>query len=153
MTIPEAVQLVLQASVLEEARNRIVMLEMGEAVKIVSLAHNLIRLSGLEPEVDIPIVFTGLRPGEKLHEQLTSDTEETLPTRYEKIRIVRTDAPRPVDLTIEHLWTAVAARDERATLRRLQELVPEFTPQASLLAGVRDRMPAAEERRASRSAG
>ena len=153
MTIPEAVQLVLQASVLEEARNRIVMLEMGEAVKIVSLAHNLIRLSGLEPDVDIPIIFTGLRPGEKLHEQLTSDTEETLPTRYEKIRIVRTDAPRPAEQTIEQLWTAVSARDERATLRRLQELVPEFSPQASLLAGVRDRLAAADDRRASRNAG
>jgi FlaA1/EpsC-like NDP-sugar epimerase len=153
MTIPEAVQLVLQASVLDEARNRIVMLEMGEPVKIISLAHNLIRLSGLEPDVDIPIVYTGLRPGEKLHEQLTSDTEETLPTRYEKIRIVRTDAPRPLDQAIEQLWNSVAARDERTTLRRLQELVPEFTPQASLLASVRDRMPAAEERLASRSAG
>ncbi len=153
MTIPEAVQLVLQASVLEEARNRIVMLEMGEPVKIISLARNLIRLSGLEPDVDIPIIFTGLRPGEKLHEQLTSDTEETLPTRYEKIRIVRTDAPRPVDQAIEHLWHAAVARDERATLRRLQELVPEFTPQASLLARVRDRTPAAEERLASRNVG
>jgi FlaA1/EpsC-like NDP-sugar epimerase len=153
MTIPEAVQLVLQASVLEEARNRIVMLEMGEPVKITTLARNLIRLSGLEPDVDIPIIFTGLRPGEKLHEQLTSDSEETLPTRYEKIRIVRTDAPRPLEQAIEHLWNAVVSRDERSTLRRLQELVPEFTPQASLLASVRDRIPAAEERLASRSAG
>lgn len=153
MTIPEAVQLVLQASVLEEARNRIVMLEMGEPVKIVTLARNLIRLSGLEPDVDIQIVFTGLRPGEKLHEQLTSDTEETLPTRYEKIRIVRTDAPRPLDQALEHLWNAVIARDERAALRRLQELVPEFTPQASLLASVRERIPAADGRRASRGVG
>ena len=153
MTIPEAVQLVLPASVLQEARNRIVMLEMGEAVKIVSLAHNLIRLSGLEPDVDIPIIFTGLRPGEKLHEQLTSDTEETLPTRYDKIRIVRTDAPRPHEQAIDHLWTAVAARDERTALKRLQELVPEFTPQASLLASVRDRLPASDGRRASRNAG
>jgi FlaA1/EpsC-like NDP-sugar epimerase len=139
--------------VLEEARNRIVMLEMGEPVKITTLARNLIRLSGLEPDVDIPIIFTGLRPGEKLHEQLTSDSEETLPTRYEKIRIVRTDAPRPLEQAIEHLWNAVVSRDERSTLRRLQELVPEFTPQASLLASVRDRIPAAEERLASRSAG
>ncbi len=153
MTIPEAVQLVLQASVLEEARNRIVMLEMGEPVKITTLARNLIRLSGLEPDVDIPIIFTGLRPGEKLHEQLTSDSEETLPTRYEKIRIVRTDAPRPLEQAIEKLWNAVIARDEGSTLRRLQELVPEFTPQASLLASVRDRIPAAEERLTSRSAG
>ncbi|HEY9514070.1 MAG TPA: nucleoside-diphosphate sugar epimerase/dehydratase [Gemmatimonadaceae bacterium] len=153
MTIPEAVQLVLQASVLDEARNSIVMLEMGEPVKIISLAKNLIRLSGLEPEIDIPIIFTGLRPGEKLHEQLTSETEETLPTRYDKIRIVHTDAPRPLDLALEHLWTAVVARDERAVLRRLQDLVPEFAPQAALLASVRDRTPAAQTRRASLTAG
>src|SRR6185312_7208794 len=70
MTIPEAVQLVLQASALDEARDRIVMLEMGHPVKIIDLARNLIKLSGLEPDADIPIVFTGLRPGEKLHEQL-----------------------------------------------------------------------------------
>ncbi|HEU5478783.1 MAG TPA: nucleoside-diphosphate sugar epimerase/dehydratase, partial [Candidatus Tumulicola sp.] len=94
MTIPEAVQLVLQASALEEARDRIVMLEMGHPIKIVDLARNLIRLSGLEPDADIPIVFTGLRPGEKLHEQLTSETEETMPTRFEKIRIVKTGASR-----------------------------------------------------------
>ncbi|MEP6691818.1 MAG: nucleoside-diphosphate sugar epimerase/dehydratase [Gemmatimonadaceae bacterium] len=153
MTIPEAVQLVLQASVLEEARDKIVMLEMGLPVKIVDLARNLIRLSGFEPDVDIPIIFTGLRPGEKLHEQLTSDTEETLPTRFEKIRIVKTEAPPPLDGALEALHDAVQARDERLVLRRLQELVPEFVPQASLLAGLRDRMPTADARVRSRSAG
>lgn len=139
MTIPEAVQLVLQAAVLEEARDRVVMLEMGQPVKILDLARNLIRLSGLEPDVDIPIVFTGLRPGEKLHEQLTSDAEETLPTRFEKIRIVRTDTEGTSAAELDALWTVVAARDDRAILRRLQELVPEFAPQAALLASVRDR--------------
>ena len=139
MTIPEAVQLVLQASVLEEARNHIVMLEMGEPVKIVDLARNLIRLSGLEPDVDIPIVFTGLRPGEKMHEQLMSETEETMPTRYEKIRVVRTDTPAPLDAGLAALRVSVNNRDERQTLKLLQELVPEFSPQAELLSRLRER--------------
>ena len=154
MTIPEAVQLVLQASVLDEARDRIVMLEMGRPVKIAELARNLIRLSGLEPDVDIPIIFTGLRPGEKLHEQLTSDCEETVPTRYEKIRVVATESPRNMDRGITQLWESLEARDERTVMRRLQELVPEFTPQAALLANLREQRPgAAEPLTLSRTAG
>jgi FlaA1/EpsC-like NDP-sugar epimerase len=153
MTIPEAVQLVLQASVLEEARDRIVMLEMGRPVKIAELARNLIRLTGLEPDVDIPIVFTGLRPGEKLHEQLTSDCEETIPTRYEKIRVVATDQQGSLDRGLTQLWEALEGRDERMVLRRLEELVPEFSPQASLLANLRDRLGAAEPLTLSRTAG
>jgi FlaA1/EpsC-like NDP-sugar epimerase len=153
MTIPEAVQLVLQASVLEEARNSIVMLEMGEPMKIVDLARNLIRLSGFEPDVDIPIVFTGLRPGEKVHEQLLSESEETLPTRYEKIRLVATKPTPPLDRGLELLWEAVGHRDERAILRRLQELVPEFSPRAALVAELRERAAGVEVRPVSRSAG
>jgi len=153
MTIPEAVQLVLQAAVLEEARGRVVMLEMGQPVKIVDLARNLIRLSGLEPDVDIPIIFTGLRPGEKLHEQLTSDAEETVRTRFEKIRIVRTDAPETTGTELDALWGAVSARDERAVLRRLQDLVPDFTPQAALMASVRERGASAGTHGAARQAG
>ncbi len=153
MTIPEAVQLVLQASVLEEARDRIVMLEMGRPVKIADLARNLIRLSGLEPDVDIPIVYTGLRPGEKLHEQLTSDFEETRPTRYEKIRVVAGQPQRSLDRGLTQLWEALEARDERLVLRRLEELVPEFSPQASLLANLRDRLGATEPLTLSRTAG
>jgi FlaA1/EpsC-like NDP-sugar epimerase len=144
MTIPEAVQLVLQASVLEEARDRIVMLEMGAPMRIVDLARNLIRLSGYEPDVDIAIVYTGLRPGEKLHEQLTSDQEETAGTRYEKIRVVRTEAPPLSERGLDALRDAVHGRDERVILRRLQELVPEFAPQAALLATIRDRVGSGE---------
>ena len=152
MTIPEAVQLVLQASALEEARDRIVMLEMGHPVKIVDLARNLIRLSGLEPDADIPIVFTGLRPGEKLHEQLTSETEETMPTRFEKIRIVKTGASRSLDHQLDHLWDLVVSRDERAIVRKLQELVPEFSPQAALIARLRDRAAPPEHRQFTKGA-
>lgn len=153
MTIPEAVQLVLQASVLEEARDTVVMLEMGEPVRIVDLAHNLIRLSGLEPEVDVPIIFTGLRPGEKLHEQLTSDGEATMPTQIEKIRIVRTESPPSMEHALEQLRAALETHDERAVLRKLQELVPEFSPQAALLAGLRDRSADGEALHRSRSVG
>jgi len=117
----------------------VVMLEMGEPVKIIDLARNLIRLSGLEPDVDIPIVFTGLRQGEKLHEQLTADAEETIATEYEKIRIVRTKSPSVGPAELEALGAAVRSRDERAILRRMQELVPEFSPQTSLLSTLRDR--------------
>ena len=153
MTIPEAVQLVIQASVLDEAADRIVMLEMGDPVRIVDLARNLIRLSGFEPDVDIQIVFIGLRPGEKVHEQLTSETEETIPTRYEKIRIVRTEAPEPLDRGLEQLRAALESRDEKAIVRRLQELVPEFSPQAALLANLRERAVSPDPRVLTRSAG
>ena len=140
MTIPEAVKLVLQASALEEARDKIVMLEMGAPVRIVDLARNLIRLSGLEPDVDIPIIYTGLRPGEKLHEQLTDETEATMPTRYQKIRIVQTDPPPPLADGLTELWDALQAGDDRRLLRTLQHLVPEYLPQAALLASVKDRV-------------
>lgn len=75
MTIPEAVQLVLQAGLLEEVKGRIAMLEMGEPVRIVDLARNMVRLQGLRPEVDIEFTYTGLRPGEKLHETLHGKEE------------------------------------------------------------------------------
>jgi len=88
MTIPEAVQLVLQAAALPEAANRISMLDMGPPIRILDLAENLIRLSGLEPYTEMPIVFTGIRPGEKLHEELMSEFERTIPTTIDKIRIV-----------------------------------------------------------------
>jgi FlaA1/EpsC-like NDP-sugar epimerase len=103
--------------------------------------------------VDIPIVFIGLRPGEKLHEQLTSDSEETLPTRYEKIRIVRTEGPEALDRGLEQLRVAVESRDEKAIVRRLQELVPEFSPQAALLANLRERAISPDPRARTRSAG
>ena len=139
MTIPEAVQLVLQAAALGEG-GEIFMLDMGEPVRIVDLARNLIRLSGLEPDVDIPIIFTGLRPGEKLHEQLIDETESTLPTRYQKIRIVRTNGAVPLDEGLALLWDALETHDDRRLLRVLQDLVPEYLPQAALLASVRDRV-------------
>ena len=86
MTIPEACQLVLQAAVIGEG-GQICVLDMGEPVKIVDLARNLILLSGLRPDEDIKIEFTGMRPGEKLYEELSTMLEDTAPTAHEKIRI------------------------------------------------------------------
>lgn len=85
MSIPEAAQLVMQAGVMGEG-GEIYVLDMGEAVKIVNLAQDMVRLSGLKEE-DIEIVFTGLRPGEKLYEELLADDEKTLPTPHQKLRI------------------------------------------------------------------
>lgn len=127
MTIPEAVQLVLQASVLPEAAGRVSMLEMGEPVRILTLAENLIRLSGLEPYRDVPIVFTGMRPGEKLHEELMSQIERTIPTAIEKIRVVQTDEAdaRTLQQGLERLGAALAFATRDDLLSAIRTLVPE----------------------------
>ncbi|HEU0014323.1 MAG TPA: nucleoside-diphosphate sugar epimerase/dehydratase [Longimicrobium sp.] len=127
MTIPESVQLVLQAAALPDAAGRICMLEMGESVRILDLAENLIRLSGLEPYVDVPIVFTGLRPGEKLHEELTSEMEATVPTALSKVRIVQTHEPDVVQLTtgLDRLAAAAAVGEQADILTAVCALVPE----------------------------
>jgi FlaA1/EpsC-like NDP-sugar epimerase len=93
MMIPEAVQLILQASLLPEVRGHIAMLDMGEPVRIVDLARNLLRIAGLPHKNGHSIVFTNLRAGEKLHEQLVAPGERTRPTRIEKVHIVE---PEPI---------------------------------------------------------
>jgi FlaA1/EpsC-like NDP-sugar epimerase len=130
MTIPEAAQLVLEAGAIEEASRRITMLEMGQPVRILELAERLVRLAGLEPYRDVPIVFTGLRPGEKLREQLSSDLEASVPTAVEKIRIVQGVETNGITLTstIGQLASAVAMGDAESVLDRLCDLVPECVP-------------------------
>ena len=118
MTIPEAVQLVLQASTLEEARGRIAMLEMGEPVKILDLARNLIRLAGLREGIDAHIVITGMRPGEKMHEELVGDGESSFDTRVERVKVVGSPAS-------EKLMSPIV--DDVLTLeKRLEQLDPVF---------------------------
>ncbi|KXG78329.1 UDP-N-acetyl-alpha-D-glucosamine C6 dehydratase [Fervidicola ferrireducens] len=90
MTIPEAVQLVIQAGAMAKG-GEIFVLDMGEPVKILELAREMIRLSGLEPEKDIKIEFIGLRPGEKLHEELFYEKEDVVRTEFEKIYLARAD--------------------------------------------------------------
>jgi FlaA1/EpsC-like NDP-sugar epimerase len=127
MTIPEAVRLVLLAGVLREATGRICMLEMGERVGIVELAENLIRLSGLEPYRDIPIIFTGMRPGEKLHEELISDLERTVPTMIEKLRVIQSDERDGlvIEAGIQQLFSALSSSDRPKLLEAIHLLVPE----------------------------
>ena len=137
MTIPEAAQLVLQAAVLPEAAARISMLEMGEPVRILYLAEQMIRLSGLTPYKDVPIVFTGLRPGEKLDEELTSNVEATMPTVVEKIRLVDTDESDPELLAygLDRIDALVAVGTEHEVREGVRTLVPEyaeFTPRVPL---------------------
>ncbi len=129
MTIPEATQLVLQAGSMGQG-GEIYLFDMGESVKIVDLAEELIRLSGLQPHEDIEIVFTGLRPGEKLYEELLLDEEGALPTHHEKI-CVASSAPPARELLIERLDTLVAAAkalDLAGVRAGLQEIVPEYQP-------------------------
>ncbi len=116
MTIPEAAQLVLQAS--GHGRNgEVYILDMGEPVKIVDLARDLIRLSGLQPDVDVEIRFTGMRPGERLVEELMTETEEVGLTRHEKIFVGHSDA---VD---EELLTAAIDALQAAAMRSDHERI------------------------------
>src|SRR6185437_1427657 len=88
MTIPEACQLVIEAGVMGQG-GEIFVFDMGQPVKIVDLARKIIKLSGKEPDIDIKITFTGLRPGEKLYEELLNDSENTMHTYHEKIMIAK----------------------------------------------------------------
>lgn len=133
MTIPEAVQLVLQASLLGQG-GEVFVLDMGEQVKVVDLARNMIVLSGLVPDQDIQIVYSGLRPGEKLFEELFEETEQVESTPHVKIRrAVNTSAVQSdrLDRTIAHLEAAVSHGDDDELIRRLHEAVPTYTPMSS----------------------
>ncbi|HUP02104.1 MAG TPA: nucleoside-diphosphate sugar epimerase/dehydratase [Gemmatimonadota bacterium] len=128
MTIPEAVQLVMQAGSMGEG-GEVYILEMGEPVRIEDLAKRLITLAGKTPHEDIDIVFTGLRPGEKLHEELYGDEEPVLPTSHDKILILSgLSVPRGrLQASLAELERSLAARDEEALYRALMEAVLSST--------------------------
>jgi FlaA1/EpsC-like NDP-sugar epimerase len=127
MTIPEASQLVLQAAAMGEG-GEIFVLEMGESVRIVDLAKDLIRLSGL-PEHAIEVAFTGVRPGEKLFEELYFEDEETLPTKHPKLRAAyhRPYSLAEVQQAIAELQTLLHESPD-ILRKKLMEIVPEYTP-------------------------
>jgi FlaA1/EpsC-like NDP-sugar epimerase len=130
MTIPEAVQLVLQASVIGRG-GEIFTLDMGEPVKIVDLAKDLIELSGLEVGRDIDIEITGIRPGEKLFEELFIPGERYQHTHHEKILIARNASsfvPHIMDEVLPSLVQAATNDDGAQIIRYLRELIPEFQP-------------------------
>jgi FlaA1/EpsC-like NDP-sugar epimerase len=127
MTIRDAAQLVLQAGSLPETGGAISMLDMGKPVRILDLAEKLIRFSGRVPGKDIGIVFTGLRPGEKLTEEQVSALEETVPTSNEKIHIRQTTESAGPELfqKLSRLFAYLDAGDREGLLATLCELVPE----------------------------
>lgn len=138
MTIPEAAQLVLQAAALSQAADRggeVFVLAMGAPVKIADLARNLILLSGLRPDEDIRIEFTGLRPGEKLYEELSFLDEETLPTAHERVRCYTGAAitEEQMELHLQRLHDACRARDLRGVIFELKEMVPDYNPSSCIL--------------------
>lgn len=131
MTIPEAVQLIIQAAALGHG-GEIFVLDMGESVRIADLATELIRLSDLGPESDIKLVFTGLRPGEKLNEELFSRDEKPYPTQHEKIIVAHgnnTWDSAALSRHMQKLRILTAEGDAARICAKLQEIIPEYTPQ------------------------
>ena len=132
MTIPEAAQLVLQAGLVGKS-GQIFVLDMGEPVKIVELARMLIRLSG-KTEQEVPITFSGLRPGEKLFEELLADDETTEPTPHAKLRISKTASPLPdVSAVVQWIEGAGALPESGALRSQLRAQVPEYAPREDAL--------------------
>jgi FlaA1/EpsC-like NDP-sugar epimerase len=129
MSIPEAAQLVMQAGCMGRG-GEIFVLDMGEPVKIIDLARDLIRLSGLS-EDDIKIEFSGLRPGEKLYEELLADSENTLPTPHPKLRIAKARAVAVAELQALQDWVSTdAVLSDEAVRKGLRQWVPEYKPSA-----------------------
>jgi FlaA1/EpsC-like NDP-sugar epimerase len=134
MTIPEAVQLILQSSLLAEMRGNIAMLEMGDPVRIVDLARNLLELAGVR-QVDDHIVYTGLRPGERLHEELLASHEYTVPTPHPKVRLVRSrEAPRPVLEVLEEWERQMDGKGNAEVESWLRAFFPSLTENGLLTA-------------------
>ncbi len=127
MTVPEASQLVIQAGAMGKG-GEIFVLDMGEPVKIVDLARDMITLSGYRPGVDIEIDFTGIRPGEKLFEELRISGEGILPTHHEKIRIweVRPSTDEQINAAMELLDRLRSVNDRQRIVSALRDIVPEF---------------------------
>ena len=139
MTIPEASQMILQAGTMGEG-GEIFILRMGTPIKIADMARDLIRLSGKEPDMDIKIVFTGLREGEKLYEELITVGEDILPTVHRKVMVLQSKnlfngAKNPQEARkylydkLEELAKMADRHDAKGIKIKLKEIVPEYTPQ------------------------
>jgi FlaA1/EpsC-like NDP-sugar epimerase len=133
MTIAEACQLVLEAGNMGKG-GEIYIFDMGQSLKIIDLARKMIKLSGLQIGSDIQIVFTGLRPGEKLKEELLADQEKVLPTYHPKIMIskVRTYDHDWAIKQINFLLRMYNAQDNEKIVGKMKEIVPEFISQNSV---------------------
>jgi FlaA1/EpsC-like NDP-sugar epimerase len=133
MTIPEACQLVLEAGAMGNG-GEIYMFDMGQPIKIADLARNMIRLSGLQPDIDIKIVYSGLRPGEKLFEELLNSTENTLPTYHPRIMIAQLD-PADYNFIIKHIDELEELVDQDDLFKLvgcLKKIVPDYRSNNSI---------------------
>ncbi len=133
MTIPEACQLVLEASASGDG-GEIFIFDMGKSIRIKDLASKMIKLSGLEEGKDIQIVYTGLRPGEKLYEELLNDKENTLPTHHSQIMIakVRSYEYNTVSKEIAHLIDSIEKEDNTFLVQSMKLIVPEYKSNNSI---------------------
>ena len=131
MTIPEACQLILQAGAMGQG-GEIFILDMGTSIKIADMARDLIRLSGLEPDVDIKIEYVGLRPGEKLYEELITEGEGILPTSHEKIMVLKgADCNlQMLNKKIDDIIKLARGQDAEIIKAKLREIVPEYNSKA-----------------------
>jgi FlaA1/EpsC-like NDP-sugar epimerase len=127
MTIPEACQLVLEAGAMGNG-GEIFIFDMGEPVKIIDLAKKMIRLAGFTPNKEIEIKIVGLRPGEKLFEELLHDTSKTLPTHHEKILIAIeiNDNPEIIKKEIDKLINKIKSASNEDIVSKMKTIVPEF---------------------------
>ena len=132
MSIPEAVQLVLQAGLMGRG-GEIFVLDMGEPVRIADLARDMIRLSGFSEE-DIRIVYTGLRPGEKLFEELLNDSENTTATHHPKIMIAKVKEYdfSLIEKEITELISLFGMQNNELLVRKMKQIVPEFISRNSV---------------------
>ncbi len=132
MMIPEACQLILQAGALGGGNSgvAIYILDMGTPIRIDDMARDLIRFSGFVPDEEIRIEYIGLRPGEKLFEELITDGEGIVPTSHDKIMVLRNREPSPANLleNIDELIVFAKEQDHQKIKRKLQEIVPEYKP-------------------------
>jgi FlaA1/EpsC-like NDP-sugar epimerase len=133
MTIPEACELVLEAATMGEG-GEVFVFDMGESVKIVNLAKKMITLSGLRVERDIEIKYTGLRPGEKLYEELLNTDENTLPTHHPKILIAKVNSPSYVfmETQMQAIAQLLSASDANNLVSKIKEVIPEYKSNNSI---------------------
>jgi len=140
MTIPEAAQLIIQAGALAQEEGDIYILDMGTPVKITEMARDLIRLSGKEPETEIEIKFTGLRPGEKLYEELIIQGEDIIKTKHDKIMVVSSNGGMGktgsqenfrecLNRQLRDLFRVARSQEAGAIKRKLKEIIPEYHPE------------------------
>lgn len=133
MTIPEACQLVLEAGAMGKG-GEIFMFDMGKSVRIIELARNMIKLSGLQPEKDIKIIFTGLRPGEKLFEELLGSSENTMPTHHPRIMIAKVSPTdhELLEMKLNKLVALWQTNDNFKIVALLKEIVPDYRSNNSI---------------------